>query len=492
MDVPLNLLIVEDSLDDAELLVHELRRAGYAPRWQRVDTEADFLIHLKSPPDLVISDFSMPQFNGIQAVELLRQRGLDIPFILVSGSAGEERAVEAMKRGATDYLLKDRIARLGSAVKHALEEKRLREETHQTRAELAQKAAALQTSETRLAGIINSAMDGIITVTHEQRIILFNPAAEKMFGYRAEQLLGKPLDILLPHRARAAHAGHVHNFGETGVTSRRMGALGTIAGVRADGTEFPVEASISQVETEGQRLFTVILRDITERKRLEAAVAAAAEEERGRIARDLHDGLGQQLGGALFLSDLLHRDLKKREAVEGARAGQVHTLVVEALEQARELARGLYPVPPEPDGLMTALQNLADRVTRDRKIGCTFDTNAAVLLSDQTIATHLYRIGQEAVNNALKHSGTARIEIQLNQTAPALELSVQDFGKGLPAGTPAPGLGMQTMRHRANLIGARLTVQNASQGGVQVSCSVKRTWPAPQSASPPAEVQKPV
>lgn len=89
MDVPLNLLIVEDSLDDAELLVHELRRAGYAPRWQRVDTEADFLIHLKSPPDLVISDFSMPQFNGIQAVELLRQRGLDIPFILVSGSAGK-------------------------------------------------------------------------------------------------------------------------------------------------------------------------------------------------------------------------------------------------------------------------------------------------------------------------------------------------------------------------------------------------------------------
>jgi len=481
MGVPLNLLVVEDSQDDAALMVRELEQGGFDVFWRRVDTEADFLAQLTTPPDLIISDFSMPQFNGVKALELLRHRGLDIPFILVSGSAGEERAVEAMKSGATDYLLKDRLARLGGAVTHALEEKRLREETHQTRAELAEKAAALQTSETRLAGIINSAMDGIITVNHEQKIVLFNPAAEKMFGYRAEQLLGQSLEVLLPQGARAAHSGHVHNFGETGVTSRRMGALGMISGRRANGAEFPIEASISQVETGGQRLYTVILRDITERKQLEAAVAAAAEEERGRISRDLHDGLGQQLGGALFLSDLLHRDLKKREAVESARAGQVHTLVVEALEQTRELARGLYPVPPEPEGLMTALQNLADRVARDRKIECTFDANSAVLLPDQTIATHLYRIGQEAVNNALKHSGTTRLEIRLNQTGHALELSVQDFGKGFPADSPASGLGMQTMRHRANLIGARLTVQNGPQGGTQVVCSVRRTWPAPKA-----------
>lgn len=483
MGVPLNLLIVEDSPNDAELMVGELQRSGYELQWRRVETEADFVAQLQSPPDLIISDFSLPQFNGVKAVELLRQRGLDVPFILVSGSAGEERAVEAMKCGATDYLLKDRIARLSNAVAHALEEKRLRAETRQTRAELAEKATALQASETRLAGIINSAMDGIITVNHEQRIVLFNPAAEKMFGYRAEQLLGQPLDLLLPQGARAAHSGHVHSFGETGVTSRRMGALGMISGRRANGAEFPIEASISQVEIGGLRLYTVILRDITERKHLEAAVAAAAEEERGRIARDLHDGLGQQLGGALFLSDLLQRDLKKREATEGARAGQVHALVVEALEQTRELARGLYPVPPEPEGLMTALQNLADRVTRDRKIACTFDANSAVLLPDQTVATHLYRIGQEAVNNALKHSQTPRIEICLNQTAHALQLSVQDFGTGLPTETPRSGLGMQTMQHRAELINARLTVQNAPSGGVQVICSVKRTWPTASPAT---------
>src|SRR5690606_29100053 len=154
------------------------------------------------------------------------------------------------------------------------------------------------------------------------------------------------------------------------------------------------------------------------------------------------------------------------------RASRVHALIVEALEQTRELARGLYPVPPEPEGLMTALQNLADRVTRDRKIECNFDADSAVLISDQSIATHLYRIAQEAVNNALKHSGATRIDIRLDRTSEALELSVRDFGQGFTE-APKHGLGMQTMRHRAHLIGATLTVQNALPNGVQVLCSLR-------------------
>jgi len=603
MGVPLKLLVVEDSSNDAELLVQELRRGGFEVQWQRVETKADFLARLQDAPDVIISDCIMPQFSGAQAVELLRQSGVDIPFILVSGTTGDEPAVEAMKRDATDYLLKDEIALLSNTVTHALEQTRLRQESRRMREQLAKQGTALQESEARFAGIINSAKDGIITVDREQRIVLFNPAAEEMFGYRADQLLGQPLDRLIPQRFQHTHTKHVRTFGETGVSNRRMGALGTIFGQRADGTEFPIEASISQLETGGQKLFTVILRDITarklgeearnrlaaivessddaiisetldgivmswnagaervfgysasemigrsinllippelqseeprildlikrgertaqletvrlhqngsrinvsliispirdtdgqiigaskiarditERKRLETAVAAAAEEERGRIARDLHDGLGQQLGGALFLSDLLHRDLKTRDAVEAARAGQVHALVVEALEQARELARGLYPVPPEPEGLMTALQNLADRVARDRRLACTFDADSAIMLSDQTLATHLYRIAQEAVNNALKHSNATRIEVRLDRRTDTLELSVRDFGKGLPIEAPSHGLGMQTMRHRAQLIGARLTVQSAPDGGVQVICSLKQTCPKKSS-----------
>src|SRR5580704_19512704 len=136
MAKPLNVLIVEDSPDDADMMVAELRRAGFAPKWKRVQTELDFLAEIKKSPDIILSDYSMPQFNGLRAAELLRKNGSDIPFILISGTVGEEVAVDAMKRGATDYLLKDRLARLGKAVEHALRDAQDRDKLKQAEEEL--------------------------------------------------------------------------------------------------------------------------------------------------------------------------------------------------------------------------------------------------------------------------------------------------------------------------------------------------------------------
>ncbi|HEX8898048.1 MAG TPA: response regulator, partial [Chthoniobacterales bacterium] len=125
---PLRVLIVEDSASDAELLIRELRRAGYEPQWERVDNEPDYLQKLESEYDLIISDYAMPQFDGIRALRLLRERGSQAPFILVSGTMGEETAVAAMKEGASDYLLKDRLARLGPAVARVLAQSKLSRE----------------------------------------------------------------------------------------------------------------------------------------------------------------------------------------------------------------------------------------------------------------------------------------------------------------------------------------------------------------------------
>ncbi len=134
----------------------------------------------------------------------------------------------------------------------------------------------LRQSQAQLAGVIGSAMDAIISVDEEQRIVLFNTAAERMFLYPSEDAVGQPLDRFIPKRFRPAHRGHVENFGRTHVTKRSMGALGAIFGLRADGEEFPIEASISQLESEGRKLYTVILRDITERKRAEEALKEQA------------------------------------------------------------------------------------------------------------------------------------------------------------------------------------------------------------------------
>jgi len=122
MTVPLNVLIVEDSKADGELLAHELRNAGFEPTWKRVETEADYCAGLDLHPDIIFSDFSLPQFSTLRALELLKNHGLDIPFIIVSGTIGEERAVENMKGGATDYVLKDHIKRIGPGVRRALKD----------------------------------------------------------------------------------------------------------------------------------------------------------------------------------------------------------------------------------------------------------------------------------------------------------------------------------------------------------------------------------
>jgi PAS domain S-box-containing protein len=134
-----------------------------------------------------------------------------------------------------------------------------------------------------LEGIVTSAMDGIITINDAQTVILFNPAAERMFGLLAGEAIGEHISRFIPERYRAEHAEHIHRFAETGVTNRQMGSLGAINGVRADGREFPIEASISQIEVGGERLATVILRDITERKAAEEALIDSRRRMEGIV-----------------------------------------------------------------------------------------------------------------------------------------------------------------------------------------------------------------
>ncbi|ALA60112.1 GGDEF domain-containing response regulator [Nitrospira moscoviensis] len=153
MPTKLNLLLLEDSPPDAELMIETLREAGFDPHYRRVDTKAAYLQELEQPPDFILSDYSMPQFTAREALQLLRERGLDLPFIIVSGCIGEDMAVECMKAGAADYLLKDRLARLGHAVSQALERKRLVEEKRQ-----AEQRLFLETFHDSLTGLPNRAL----------------------------------------------------------------------------------------------------------------------------------------------------------------------------------------------------------------------------------------------------------------------------------------------------------------------------------------------
>lgn len=205
--------------------------------------------------------------------------------------------------------------------------------TDRKRAEAALKnssEAALRESQQRIAGIINSAMDAIITVDAQQNIVLFNAAAEMMFGRRAQDVLGQSLDIFIPERFRSLHREHIPAFGQTHVTKRRMGALGAIFGVRANGEEFPIEASISQVETGGQKLYTVILRDISERERIEA--------ERQRLTSMIKKSAGEwqmtfdAIESPVFILDVEDRIVRVNRAAKMLMNGNERTMIGEKID----------------------------------------------------------------------------------------------------------------------------------------------------------------
>ncbi len=258
MKRPIRVLIVEDNPADAELVVRELHRAGFDPQWQRVDTEAEFLDRLHPDLDIILSDYSMPQFDGLRALELLKQGGRDVPFIFISGTLGEEKAVEAMKQGVTDYLLKDRITRLGNAVERALEQKRLRDERKRMQQQLLLQSTAVET-----------AGSAVLVTNRSGAILWVNPAFTALTGYTAEEVLGKTPRVLKSGKHDQAFYRKVWKTILSGQTWR-----GEFTNRRKDGSLFYDEHTITPVRSEGGEIthFIGIMHDVTERRQAEEAL----------------------------------------------------------------------------------------------------------------------------------------------------------------------------------------------------------------------------
>jgi len=268
----LHVLHLEDDAGDAEIVRDMLEAEGIVCDITRVQTREDFVASLdKGGLDLILADYTLPSFDGISALKIAAQRAPDVPFIFVSGTLGEEVAIEALKTGATDYLLKERLSGIVPSVRRALRE--ARERVERKRAEEAAGAA-----KARFEGILDIAQDAIISVDSHQRIILFNQGAEKVFGYGQAEVIGKPLEILLPQRFAHSHRGDIEEFAKTSEVSRSMAQRREVFGRRKDGGEFPAEASISKLCLGNEVVFTVILRDITERKRAQAALRESEEQ----------------------------------------------------------------------------------------------------------------------------------------------------------------------------------------------------------------------
>jgi signal transduction histidine kinase len=215
-----------------------------------------------------------------------------------------------------------------------------------------------------------------------------------------------------------------------------------------------------------------IARDITERRRLEKQVLEISDWEQQRIGQDLHDSLCQQLAGIAFLGKVLQHKLTTKSLEESNDAGEMVSLIDDAITQTKGFARGLYPVRLEADGLMTALSELARNVEKLFGISCCFECDQPVFIHDKMMAIHLYRIAQEAVNNAIKHGKATEIIIHLGNMDGFAALTVRNSGFVFRRGTKdKKGMGMSIMRHRAGMIGASLDIRSDMNNGTIVTCS---------------------
>jgi PAS domain S-box-containing protein len=276
MSNPLRVLVVEDSVEDTFFIVRELQRGGFQVDFERVETQAAMQTALEAQSwDVIISDYSMPQFSGSLALALYQQQeDLDIPFIIVSGAIGEDRAVEMMKAGAHNYVLKDSLARLAPAVTQELrvvQERRIRRQT--------------ETATAYLASIVQSCEDAIIGKTLDGTIVSWNPGAERLYGYGAVEMIGRSISAIIP----PFRTQELPDILEKIRQGQSVECLETVR-VRKDGKSVEVSLTVSPIRDARGRVIgaSSVARDITERK--------LEENERLNLIQELTTALSHAQG----------------------------------------------------------------------------------------------------------------------------------------------------------------------------------------------------
>jgi PAS domain S-box-containing protein len=343
----------------------------------------------------------------------------------------------------------------------------------------------LRRSEGRLRGILDSAMDSIITVDKNQRVVLFNDAAEAMFGWRRDEAMGTALDNFIPERFRHVHAAHVERFGETRTAARRMGgSLRIVTGLRRNGDEFPIDASISQIEDSGKRFYTVILRDITarlaseealrrSRDELQALGAAAhmtREQEKSRFARELHDELGQLLTMLQMDVAWCKAALPYGNDAFDTRLDRMEQLLKSTIAATRRIAADLRPLMLDDLGLVPSLEWLVENFSQRTGIACTLSVGEDELALPKAHASAIFRIVQESLTNIAKHAEASHAEIALERDEDELVVRVADDGVGFSPQAPRkPGsLGLFGLRERASLMGGEASIISAPGEGTSI------------------------
>jgi two-component system, NarL family, sensor histidine kinase UhpB len=465
----LRVLLLEDDPLDAELIQATLTEGGIVCEATRVQMCEEFVAALESDNfDLVLSDYSLPSFDGLSALKLAKEIRPQVPFVLVSGVIGEERAIEAFEWGVTDYVLKQRLERLVPAVRRAVREAEERNERR--RAE-----EALGRSEERYRTLVEQ----IPAVTYIQEpvesdnpkaVTYMSPQYETMLGYSAESemideehwyktLHPEDRERVLAEDARTDETGEPFD-----IEYRIIAGDGRVVWVRDQATLVRNE--------EGQPLYWLgVQYDVTEQRRAEEALKEIGEAERRRLARDLHDGVLQDLSFTTAAMGIIQLD------VEGTSLEEQLQKAIDAIRRAAQGLRAAVNDLRIEDERDRPFPDLVESlVERNRGMARGYDIILEMeegfpAASFGDAGTEILRVLQEALTNARRHSGARNVQVTLSKDGDELVAEVADDGRGFGAGTE-PGVGLRSMRERAAALGGKLEIESEVGEGTRVRLRV--------------------
>lgn len=330
--------------------------------------------------------------------------------------------------------------------------------------ELAVALEQINQSKLQFQDLFMFAPDALVMTDSEGIIQMANHQAERMFGWTPAELLGQSLEVLLPWVLLAGSTLNTGHFLEAGQKP-------CLPGRRKDGSEFPLEMSLSPVQTEGGALLAVAMRDVSERTQLEQEVVRISSHEQERIAHELHDHLGAYLAGIAFRFKSLAETLERRAIPEAATAQQLVGLVNEGVDMVRNFARLLVPVDLEAGGLAAGLSQLGKEMEATFRMECRVEVEPALPPLSPGKSMQLYRIAQEATRNAIQHGKARLVIISVRCKPSGLTLMISNDGKPWsPDLERAGGMGLRIMRHRAVNIGGTFTIQSDSADRTSVIC----------------------
>ena len=475
MKPPLKILILEDSDDDAKIIQRLLQKNDPGYEFFVVMNRYAYIKALNEfQPHVILSDNSLPQFNALEALQIIKQRSLHIPFILVTGTVSEEFAANIIKLGADDYLLKDRLARLPVAIEAALKQKKTEKEKSDAEEKIKFKAELLNTIgqavlATDLAGVIK----------------YWNKAAEEIYGWTSGEAMDKNVADLIPTQKTKEQDIEIMKQLEQGNYWS-----GELIVSRKDGKNFPIYVTDAPIYDQHNNLCGVIgvstvitdrkktekyLKDLNEQLRsLSAHLQNVREQERTQVAREIHDEIGQQLTGLKMEISLLFEKLATEDQIIQQKGNDILNLIDRAVNSVQRISSNLRPPILDELGLIAALEWHSQEVEIQSGIKIEFMVNTRELNLPTRISTALFRIYQEALANIVGHANAHQVISRLQINDNNLTLEVGDDGQSVDPviKNNKKTLGLINIEERAFLLGGKFELNGEPGVGAKIKITI--------------------